>query len=118
MLLILLALTGSVAMAQNSTALWFAKYWNNPDMEGSPDHTASVGVINYNWGTGSPDASIGADTWSGQWTSNIEFSPGTYRFTTVSDDGVRLYVGDKHIILDWNKTPGTHQRGQRFARGR
>jgi hypothetical protein len=105
MVLLLLAVTVSVAVADPSEALWFVRYWNNPDLAGSPAYSTSVGVINYNWGEGSPNASIGANEWSGQWTSNINFSPGTYRFTTVSDDGVRLYVGDKHIILDWTKHP-------------
>jgi hypothetical protein len=103
--LLLLALKGGVVTAQTSDALWFVKYWDNPDQEGSSAHTTSVGTINYNWGEGSPHSSIGANKWSGRWTSNIDFSPGTYRFTTVSDDGVRLYFGDKHIILDWNKHP-------------
>jgi len=103
----LLVLTGGVAAAQTSQALWFVKYWNNVDLAGAPAHTASVGTINYNWGNGSPHSSIDPDTWSGQWTSNIQYPAGTYRFTTVSDDGVRLYVGDKHIILDWNKQPVT-----------
>jgi hypothetical protein len=102
-LLLLLALTGSIAAAQTSQALWFVKYWNNREMSGDPAHSSSSGVINYNWGNGSPHASIDPDSWSGQWTSNIEFPAGTYRFTTISDDGVRLYVGDKHIITDWNK---------------
>lgn len=103
--ILLLVATSSIAAAQTSEALWFVKYWNNPDLAGAPAHTNSTGIINYNWGNGSPDSRINNDSWSGQWTSNIEFQAGTYRFTTVSDDGVRLYVGDKHIILDWNKHP-------------
>ncbi len=104
-MILLLALTAGMAAAQTSEALWFVRYWDNPDQTGAPAHTTSVGVINENWGTGSPHRTIGADTWSGRWTSSIEFSPGTYRFTTISDDGVLLYLGDKHIILDWNKHP-------------
>jgi len=104
-LALLLALTSSIAAAQSSEALWFVKFWNNPDLAGAPVQTASVGVINYNWGSGSPKAGVNADSWSGQWTSNIQFPAGTYRFTTISDDGVRLYLGDKHIILDWSKHP-------------
>ncbi len=93
------------AAAQSSEALWFVSFWNNPDQEGAPVATSSSGVIDYNWGTGEPTPGVGSDTWSARWTSFVEFEPGTYRFTTRSDDGVRLYVGDKHIINDWNKHP-------------
>lgn len=103
--LLLLILAGGEAAAQTSEAFWFIKYWNNTEQNGDPAHTATSGVINNNWGEGSPSKSIEPDSWSGRWTSNINFPAGTYRFTTVSDDGVRLYVGDKHIILDWNKHP-------------
>jgi hypothetical protein len=105
MLALLLALTASVASAQSSNALWFVKYFNNPNLSGAAVQTDSVGVIDYNWGNGTPKTGVNVDSWSGQWTSNIQFPAGTYRFTTVSDDGVRLYVGDKHIITDWNKHP-------------
>jgi hypothetical protein len=103
--LLLLALSSGAAAAQTSDALWFVKYWDNPDLAGDSTQGTTVGTINYNWGNGSPIAGISPDTWSGRWTSNVDFSAGTYRFTTVSDDGVRLYVGDKHIILDWTKHP-------------
>jgi hypothetical protein len=72
-------------------------------LEGTPAATASSGVIDYNWGSGSPAAGIPADQWSGQWTSYVDFEPGTYRIVTRNDDGVRVFLGDKHVIYDWNK---------------
>ena len=66
--LLLLVLAGGEAAAQTSEALWFVRYWNNPDQAGTATRTETVGVINYNWGTGSP-AGIQADNWSGRWTS-------------------------------------------------
>jgi hypothetical protein len=101
LILVLLALSSGAAAAQNSYSLWFIKYWNNEDLEG--DHVAggSTGVIDYVW-KGSPAAGVDSNGWSGQWTSIVPFGPGTYKFTTQNDDGVRVYLGDKHIIVDWN----------------
>ena len=45
--------------------------------------------INYNWGEGAPDPTIGPDTFSIRWTGTIEpqYSE-EYTFYTVTDDGV------------------------------
>lgn len=104
-LLLTLGATTSAATAQSSEALWFVSYWDNPDLEGEPAHTSSEGVIDHDWGHGSPHGSIGGDTWSARWTSFVNFAPGTYRFTASSDDGVRIYLGDKHILADWSSHP-------------
>lgn len=100
--LLLLGLNTGAAAAQNSYSLWFINYWDNEDLKGSPVAKASTGVIDYHW-NGSPTEGVPSDHWSAQWTSYVNFSPGTYRITTQNDDGVRVYLGDKHIIVDWNK---------------
>lgn len=110
LLLIVLLLIGfgvvtGTARAQNSYSLWFANYWANKDMAGEPVATSSTGVINFDWGSGSPAAGVPADNWSAQWTAYVDFEPGTYRFFTENDDGVRVFLGNKHIITDWNVGP-------------
>jgi len=59
-------------------------------------------TIDFVWGTGSPAAGIGADTFSARWTGEIvpQFSE-TYTFYTVSDDGVRLWVNGQLLIDQW-----------------
>jgi hypothetical protein len=104
-ILLLLGLTLGTASAQNSYSLWSVRYWSNPDLEGSPVASASTGVIDYNWGSGVPAAGIPADHWSGRWTSYVDFEAGIYRIHTYNDDGVRVFLGDKHVIYDWNKHP-------------
>lgn len=103
-ILILGLSVGSVA-AQNSYSLWFGKYWDNPDQEGDPVATESTGVINFDWGSGPPKSGMPADHWSARWTTYVDFSPGTYRITSLNDDGVMVFLGYKHIISDWNKHP-------------
>ncbi|HET6446023.1 MAG TPA: PA14 domain-containing protein [candidate division Zixibacteria bacterium] len=107
LVLIVLGITVGTAAAQNSYSLWFYNYWDNPNLEGAPVSSGSTGEINYDWGSGSPAAGVPDDHWSGQWTSYVEFSPGTYRIVTESDDGVSVFLGDKSVIYDWNKHPPT-----------
>jgi hypothetical protein len=102
--LIVLGLTTGTAFAQyewNSYSLWFYNYWDNPNLEGSPVSNGSTGVIDYDWGSGSPAGGVPSDHWSGQWTSYVSFEPGTYRIYTESDDGVSVFLGDKNVIWDW-----------------
>ena len=58
--------------------------------------------MNFNWDSGSPDASIGADTFSVRWTGRVTppFSE-TYRFYANTDDGVRLWVNNVKLVDNW-----------------
>lgn len=58
--------------------------------------------VNFNWAAGSPDPSIGPDTFSVRWTGELQPRYGqTYTFYTTSDDGVRLWVNGVLIIQNW-----------------
>ena len=60
------------------------------------------GTINFDWGTGSPDGSIGADQYSVRWTGQVEPRyTQTYTFYTTTDDGVRLWVNGVLLIDKW-----------------
>ena len=101
-----LAVVGvGAATAQSSPAMWFVSYYDNVDLEGAPVRTASEGVIDHDWGTGAPVSGVPANKWSARWSTYKDFEAGTYRFTITSDDGARIYLGDKHIHADWNKHP-------------
>ena len=99
--LLIIGLSAGTAAAQNSQSLWFVNYWNNPNLEGKPAASATAGVIDNEW-SGSPGGGVSSNHWSAQWTSYVDFSPGTWRITTQNDDGVRVFLGNKHIIVDWN----------------
>jgi hypothetical protein len=65
-------------------------------------------LLNFNWGQGSPDPSIGVDTFSVKWEGDFNFSTsGTYRFTTRTDDGMRVYVDGAILIDQWFDQPAT-----------
>jgi hypothetical protein len=106
LLTIIMLLVGfgvGTSAAQNSYSLWFGTFWANEEMTGNPVATTSTGVIDYDWGSGSPAAGVPSNHWSAQWTAYVEFEPGTYRFHTENDDGVRVFLGSKHIITDWHE---------------
>ena len=59
-------------------------------------------AVDFNWGNGAPDASVGADTFSVRWTGQVQpLYSQTYTFHTYTDDGVRLWVNDTLIIDRW-----------------
>lgn len=86
--------------------LWEASYWDNRELDGSPVLQRQENSINYNWGNGAPSGvDIDEDDFSARWVGYISFRPATYRFTTVSDDGVRVWVDGELIIDAWDDHP-------------
>jgi YVTN family beta-propeller protein len=77
-------------------------YFANMSLSGNPVLTR-VEAIDFDWGTGAPGPGLPADRFSARWTGTlIAPSTGTYRFQTVSDDGVRLSVNGLQVINDWS----------------
>ncbi|MCF7674158.1 MAG: tandem-95 repeat protein, partial [Akkermansiaceae bacterium] len=68
------------------------EYFNNADFT-SLQLTRTDAQVNFDWGTGSPHASIGADTFSVRW-SGVLLVPetGSYTFSALNSDGARLYI--------------------------
>lgn len=69
-------------------------------------------TVNFDWGSGSPHPSIGADTFSVRWTGWLQApSSGSYSFHTLSDDGVRLWVNGVLLINKWKNQSATEHSG-------
>jgi hypothetical protein len=88
-----------------------AKYYKDP---GNGTHFATLVLtrvdqtVNFNWGTSAPAAGVTADNFSVRWTGRVQAPvSGTYRFTTVSDDGIRLWVNGMQIINNWTDHAAT-----------
>jgi hypothetical protein len=117
MLFVLLGLTLLAALAPPTFAqddivrpaisdpTWQATYWNNPTLSGAPAVQRSETILDYNWGSGSPDPAIPADGFSARWTRYLLLDAGVYRFTATSDDGVRVFVDDRLLIDGWSDHP-------------
>lgn len=107
--LLFLVLMAAPAVAQgpspqHSDPTWQASYWNNLTLSGTPVLQRAEPNIDYNWGTNSPAAGVVAvDNFSARWTRYIDITPGLYRFTVTSDDGIRLWVDNDLIIDQWHE---------------
>lgn len=75
-----------------------ACYYNNIDFTNLAV-TRTDAAIDFKWFEGSPDQLISPDTFSAHWAGNFTFVAGTYNFTAIADDGVRLTI-DGTVILD------------------
>ena len=79
------------------------QYFNNADFTALL--MARTEAVDFNWGTGSPQWPIGADTFSVRWTGQVDpvNTSGTqlYQFYVTADDGVRLWIDGVLVIDHW-----------------
>ncbi|HEY5911734.1 MAG TPA: PA14 domain-containing protein [Verrucomicrobiae bacterium] len=86
-------------------------YYDNIDFTGTLLRRTDP-VVNFNWDSGSPDPSIGADTFSVRWTGKVQPRyTGTFTFYTTSDDGIRLWVNNQIVINNWTDHAPTENAG-------
>jgi mono/diheme cytochrome c family protein len=99
------------------------RYYGGMALAGNPLLTRTE-AVDFNWGSGSPGTGVPTNQFSVRWTGTITVpTTGSYRFRTVSDDGVRLWIGGSQRINDWTNhsastaTTGTINltAGQRVA---
>ncbi|MEK5395466.1 PA14 domain-containing protein [Paenibacillus sp. FSL K6-2859] len=82
------------------------EYYDNMDLTGLK-LTRTDADLNYNWGAGSPDDSIGTDTFSIRWTGTLKpkYSE-MYTFYLNADDSVRLWIDGKLLLNRWENQSG------------
>jgi hypothetical protein len=87
------------------------RYYRDP---GTGAHFATLAVtrvdstVNFTWGTAAPAAGVTADHYSVRWTGLVQAPvTGTYRFSTVSDDGIRLWINGQQVINNWTDHAST-----------
>lgn len=65
-------------------------------------------TINFNWGDNGPGQGAPNNKYMATWTGKVTVPrAGQYTFTTTSDDGARLYVGNQRVIDKWTDGNGT-----------
>jgi len=100
----------TVATAGTGTGLT-GDYYDNMDFTAFV-LTRTDATVNFDWGSGSPDPTIGADTFSVSWSGQVQpLYSETYTFYTTSDDGVRLWVNGQLIIDNWTDHASTENSG-------
>jgi YVTN family beta-propeller protein len=90
-------------------------YYNGVTLSGTPLLTRIEGV-NFSWGNNRPGTGLPADNFSVRWTGTVNVpTSGTYRFRTISDDGVRLWVGGTQRINNWTDHGTTTNTSSAFT---
>lgn len=93
------AFVSTVSNAQQFGSGWTGSYYNDPNFTGSPVITRADSQINFNFGANSPvPGFVNADNFSIRWTSTQNLAAGTYRFTAVADDGIRVTINGQVVI--------------------
>lgn len=93
------------------TGLW-AVYYDGTDLTNVALQRLDA-QVNFDWGNGSPDPSLGTDSFSARWSGCVQpLYSETYTFRSFSDDGDRVHVDGQVVIDDW-----TIQRGRKGKSG-
>ena len=97
---------------------WRAEFFNYdpspappafPDTE--PDAVLHFDAVDAEWGGGSPTSAVNADFFLSRWRRRVNLAAGRYRFTTLSDDGVRVRVDGRIVIDKWQPMSLTASTG-------
>jgi PA14 domain/Secretion system C-terminal sorting domain len=83
-----------------------AEYFSNTTGPNFPSSALFIKIdntINFNWGSGSPDASISNDNFKARWTGKLRsLTDDTYTFYSTASDGVRLWINNTLLINSWS----------------
>jgi cytochrome c peroxidase len=83
------------------------RYYNNTSLSGTAALTRT-GNIDFNWGSGAPGTGVNSNNFSIRWSGRVQApASGTYRFQTVSDDGIRVWVNGVQLINNWTAHSAT-----------
>lgn len=89
------------------------QYFDNSDFSGFV-FTRVEPTVDFDWGVGSPDASLESNTFSVRASGVLETDiSGEHTFYVASDDGARLWVDGKLVVDDWN-IPGFNEASGRI----
>jgi len=79
-----------------------AEYYNNTDLGGSPVLTRIDKMVNFTWIENGPGEGVAKDHYSARWTGYLKVDKtDNYSISTISDDGMRLWLNDKLIQDAW-----------------
>ncbi len=97
-----------------------ATYYDNMDFSGATVSRVDPNIdFNLIVDHASPAAGIDTKTWSARWTGVLTApSTGTFQFSTVSDDGARIWVDNQLIVNTWTThSPLTDAGSIRLIKG-
>ena len=93
---------GVIGTGQGLTVSYFA----NPDLQGG-----ALTLQNQPVSVRDTPPQVPAQNWSARWTGYLQAThTGTFTLSTLSDDGLRLWLGNKLLIDNWTSHGGTENR--------
>jgi len=101
-----LTLSASVASAQEGL---LGEYFDSPNLTGLVTTRIDPNIDFTTWGTSPTGTAVAPDgSYAERWTGWVFIGQtGTWTFSTVSNDGVRLWVDDVQIIDNWTNHADT-----------
>jgi hypothetical protein len=101
----------TLATTANSLNGLSAEYFNSANLAGLT-FTRTDAMVNFDWANGGPGAGLGSDNFSVRWSGRVQprYSE-TYTFSTISDDGVRLWVNGQQLVNNWTNHAPTENAG-------
>jgi hypothetical protein len=85
---------------------WKGEYFDTETPGSTPMMVREDKAIDFDWDDQAPFIGMPREHWSARWTRTLNLTAGYYRFTTVTDDGVKLWVDDNLIIDQWVPNDG------------
>ncbi len=78
-----------------------AQYFATPDLGGPVILARCEATIDHAWGYDGPGGAVPIDNFSARWQGRFAFAAGTYTFTALADDGIRVTVDGVALIDGW-----------------
>lgn len=79
-------------------------YYNSADLSGAPVLVRKDSEIDFVWKASSPATGVRENQFSVRWEGVLTIpTTGSYTFTTLTDDGIRLWVNNQQLINDWTE---------------
>ena len=96
------------------------EYYANMELAGKPAITRSDADVNFDWGPGSPDPAVPADSFSVRWTGKLTApKTGDYHVGVTVNNGCRLWVDGALVVDDWKDAgPRTVVKALKLRAGR
>src|SRR3990170_7651049 len=93
--------------AEIPVGAFLGRYYDNANLTDQKVERIEA-AIDFDWGTGSPDPLISPDTFSARWEGYWDIAVAQrYRFTIVTDDGIRVWVDNASLLDSWIAQPRT-----------
>ncbi len=100
--------TPAASVPAPATNAYTASFYNNGSLQGAPALSQTVSApLSQDWGLGAPGTGVYADNFSARFEGDFVFEDGTYRFTVIVDDGMRLFVDDQLLKAAWQDQAAT-----------